>query len=397
MKYTPFGTSPSRLVIQKLEEAGHEAVFVGGAVRDYILGKDASDIDIATSATPEQVKDVFSNTIDVGIAHGTVLVLMNHEPIEVTTYRTESTYSDHRRPDEVMFVKSLREDLQRRDFTMNALALTLSGDLIDPFGGRIDLNDQLIRAVGNPDERFNEDALRMLRAVRFSSVLGFEIEKHTVMAISRNADKIRHVSIERIKVELDKLWKGMNAEKALLTIMDTGLSNHLPLFSEDDKVLSACAPFDHPDEGWAIMMIVGQYTALEVTKAYKLSNREKTYLLAVEKAFEIRLKGIYTLDTYYLFPLEALITIEKVFRKLYPSKQIIEVDEMVASKNGLPILSKDDLKVDGKDLMAWKNQRGGRWVGEWMDKIEQAVLHRHCPNDSEYIKEWFLNEYKCEE
>ena len=134
-----------------MEEAGYEAVFVGGAVRDHLLGKEASDYDIATSATPSEVKNVFTQTIDVGIAHGTVMVLMDDEPIEVTTYRTESTYTDHRRPDQVNFVRYLKEDLERRDFTMNAIALTLNGELIDPFGGKTDLHNQKIRAVGNAD------------------------------------------------------------------------------------------------------------------------------------------------------------------------------------------------------------------------------------------------------
>ncbi|HEX5563751.1 MAG TPA: CCA tRNA nucleotidyltransferase, partial [Sporosarcina sp.] len=225
-----FGTESSRKVVRELEEAGYEAVFVGGAVRDHLLGKEPSDFDIATSAMPEEVKRVFKHTIDVGIAHGTVMVMMDNEPIEVTTYRTESTYTDHRRPDEVNFVRSLKEDLQRRDFTMNALALTLTGELIDPFGGMEDLRACKIRAVGNASDRFHEDALRMIRAIRFSSVLGFDIEEQTLQAIEENAASIRHVSIERIKAEMDKLWIGANPGKALASIVDTRLSTHLPLF-----------------------------------------------------------------------------------------------------------------------------------------------------------------------
>ncbi|WHT47147.1 CCA tRNA nucleotidyltransferase [Sporosarcina thermotolerans] len=225
-----FGSASSRKVIKLLGDAGYEAVFVGGSVRDYLLGKDASDIDIATSASPEEVKQVFPNTIDVGIEHGTVMVLMDREPIEVTTYRTESTYTDHRRPDEVKFVKSLKEDLRRRDFTINALALTVSGELIDPFGGRDDLKGRVIRAVGNAQDRFTEDALRMVRAVRFASVLGFEVEAGTRQAISGNAEKIRHVSVERIKVEMDKLMKGKEPNKGFALIAETGLSHHLPVF-----------------------------------------------------------------------------------------------------------------------------------------------------------------------
>ncbi|MFS0687890.1 CCA tRNA nucleotidyltransferase [Sporosarcina sp. 179-K 8C2 HS] len=389
-----FGTAPSRKVIRLLEEAGYEAVFVGGSVRDHLLGKKASDFDIATSATPEEVKCVFTHTIDVGIAHGTVMVMMDGEPIEVTTYRTESTYTDHRRPDEVKFVRSLKDDLQRRDFTMNALALTLSGELIDPFGGTKDLQNRKIRAVGNAADRFHEDALRMIRAVRFSSVLGFEIEGRTLQAIEENASSIIHVSVERIKAEMDKLWKGMNPGKALATIADTRLAEHLPLFPNDVQFLSACAPFETADQGWSALMLAGQFSPADLARAYKLSNREKAFLTDVKMAFDRRQSTRFTIDDYYRFTLEVLLTAEKVWHASHPSELGISVEEMAQLQKQLPIRSKDDLKADGKDLMAWTGQRGGRWVGEWMNKIEYSVLHRHCPNDAEKIKEWFLNEYE---
>lgn len=389
-----FGTAPSRKVVRQLEEAGYEAVFVGGAVRDHLLGKEASDFDIATSATPEEVKRVFNHTIDVGIAHGTVMVMMDGEPIEVTTYRTESTYTDHRRPDEVNFVRSLKEDLQRRDFTMNALAMTLTGELIDPFGGTKDLQNRKIRAVGNAADRFHEDALRMIRAIRFSSVLGFEIEGRTQQAIEENAASIIHVSVERIKMEMDKIWKGSNPGQAIATILSTRLSLHLPLFPNDDRILSNCAPFETAEQGWSALMLAGQFSAGELARAYKLSNREKDFLSDAHAAYDRRQSGGFTIDDYYRFPLDVLIATEKVWQAVHQEKPGILVKEMVHMKESLPIRSKDDLKVDGKDLMAWTSQRGGRWVGEWMGKIEHMVLHRNCPNDAEKIKEWFLNEYE---
>lgn len=387
-----FGTAPSRKVVSQLEEAGYEAVFVGGAVRDHLLGKKASDFDIATSATPEEVKRVFEHTIDVGIAHGTVMVMMDAEPIEVTTYRTESTYSDHRRPDEVNFVRSLKEDLQRRDFTMNALALTLTGELIDPFGGMEDLRASKIRAVGNASDRFHEDALRMLRAVRFSSVLGFEIEERTAQAIEENAASIQHISVERIKAEMDKLWLGANPGKAIAMMEETRLSIHLPLFPKDAHILTDCAPYATTEQGWAALMLAGHFSAGEVAKAYKLSNREKAFLSDVITAFDRRQSGHYSVDDYYRFSLEVLVAAEKIWQAVMGDAGI-PVNEMIRLKQSLPISSKEELKVDGRDLMSWTGQRGGRWVGEWMGKIEQAVLHRICPNEAEKIKEWFLNEY----
>lgn len=389
-----FGTESSRKVVRQLEEAGYEAVFVGGAVRDHLLGKEPADFDIATSAMPEEVKRVFNHTIDVGIAHGTVMVMMDNEPIEVTTYRTESTYTDHRRPDEVNFVRSLKEDLQRRDFTMNALALTLTGELIDPFGGKGDLRARKIRAVGNASDRFHEDALRMIRAIRFSSVLGFDIEERTLQAIEENAASIKHVSVERIKAEMDKLWIGANPGKALATIVDTRLSTHLPLFPNDAHFLSNCSPFATSGQGWSALLLAGDFSSGDVAKAYKLSNREKVFLSDVNSAFDRRQSGRFTVDDYYRFSLEVLFAAEKFWKAIHGKESGIPVKEMIRLKESLPIGSKEDLKVDGKDLMAWTSQRGGRWLGEWMEKIEHAVLHRNCPNDAEKIKEWFLNEYK---
>lgn len=177
-------------VIEKIEEAGHEAVIVGGAVRDFLLQRDVHDVDVATSALPEEIKKIFSQTIDVGMEHGTVVVLDEGKPIEVTTYRTEGTYSDYRRPDEVIFVRELSQDLERRDFTINAMAFTKSGEIIDLFNGKDDLHVGLIRAVGDANSRFREDALRMLRAIRFSAQLGFDIEEKTLEAIQKDSDLI---------------------------------------------------------------------------------------------------------------------------------------------------------------------------------------------------------------
>ena len=192
-------------IIKRLEEAGHEAYIVGGCVRDSILGKHPADWDITTSASPVEIKELFSYTIDTGIEHGTVTVMADHQPFEVTTYRVDGKYEDHRRPKEVHFTKSLEEDLLRRDFTINAMAYSDTKGLVDLYGGRADLEEGIIRCVGNASERFDEDALRILRALRFQAQLGFQIEEETKAAIRRQARFLKDISAERIRVELDKL------------------------------------------------------------------------------------------------------------------------------------------------------------------------------------------------
>lgn len=193
------------MIIDNLQIHGHEAFAVGGCVRDSILCRKPEDWDITTSARPEEIKKMFRRTIDTGIEHGTVTVLFGRHTFEVTTYRIDGQYEDNRHPKEVQFTSSLEEDLRRRDFTINAMAYNDQIRLIDPFGGMKDLNHHLIRCVGDPRERFSEDALRILRAVRFSAQLAFPIEKETANAIRELAPTLQNISAERIQAELVKL------------------------------------------------------------------------------------------------------------------------------------------------------------------------------------------------
>lgn len=200
-------------IINKIEEAGFEAYAVGGCVRDSLLSRTPDDWDITTSARPEQIKALFKRTIDTGIAHGTVTVMQNHVGYEVTTYRIDGEYEDSRHPREVTFTASLTEDLRRRDFTINAMAYNDRVGIVDEFHGMEDLKNKVIRAVGNPLERFEEDALRIMRAVRFSAQLGYEIEEGTKEAIRALVGNLTHISAERIQVELVKLIKSPHPEK----------------------------------------------------------------------------------------------------------------------------------------------------------------------------------------
>ncbi|MBO4873644.1 MAG: CCA tRNA nucleotidyltransferase [Lachnospiraceae bacterium] len=192
-------------ILNTLQEAGYEAYIVGGCVRDSLLGRKPGDWDITTSALPQTVQKLFRRTVATGIQHGTVTVMLGRDGFEVTTYRSDGTYTDGRHPDSVSFVSSLREDLSRRDFTVNAMAYSPRNGLIDLFGGTEDLKAGIIRAVGNPVERFTEDALRMLRAVRFSAQLGFGIDPETFAAIRKLAPRLTMVSKERIRDEISKL------------------------------------------------------------------------------------------------------------------------------------------------------------------------------------------------
>ncbi len=248
----------ARYIIEQLNKHGFEAYIVGGCVRDSLLGKTPNDWDITTSATPQQVKKIFRKTVDTGILHGTVTVLVDKKILlenvnevqkgplddmqakqelshydyafEVTTYRVDGEYQDHRRPTEVTFTASLDEDLKRRDFTINAMAYSPIKGVVDIFGGQQDLRDGVIRAVGVPKERFEEDALRILRAVRFGAQLGFTIEDGTKRAMSMLASNLKHISVERIQVELTKLITSRHPDR-LVEAYELGLTKiFLPEF-----------------------------------------------------------------------------------------------------------------------------------------------------------------------
>lgn len=223
-----------------LEAAGYEAFLVGGAVRDYVRGEAGKDWDITTNALPAEVERVFAgyHIIETGLKHGTVTVVVDHEPLEITTYRIDGTYSDHRRPDTVRFTRNLKDDLERRDFTMNALAYNPGRGVVDLNGGLEDIANSLVRCVGDPDRRFQEDGLRILRALRFASRFEMRIEANTAAAIHRNKQLLGAIAVERIQVELTKLLCGPGVEAVLKDYADViavAIPEITPMFGFDQR------------------------------------------------------------------------------------------------------------------------------------------------------------------
>jgi len=387
-----------KIVIETLKQKGYEAVFVGGAVRDLVCNKEANDIDVATSALPEEVKAVFKRTVDVGLSHGTVLVIVNRVPIEVTTFRTDGEYEDHRRPSDVKFVRSLEEDLKRRDFTMNALAMTESFQIIDLFNGQIDLQNGLIRTVGNPITRFKEDALRMLRAIRFTAQLGFNIETTTFEAIQSCAQDLSFVSVERLTAELEKIWKSANPYKGIENLVQSKLHRQLP----------GDFPFNHEKWGllgspknvatcWAFLCLLQEQPAVtELARLYKLSNDMKKKIIQLVTATQIRSERLFTIDDLYQFDEDILIQAETLSRILSSDCEFMSVDQLISLKKALPIQSIRDLAITGQELMEWFKVPGGPWLKETLTQIERAVLHKKVGNDATQIKEWIMNESNCE-
>ena len=252
-----------QLIIHTLEDAGFEAYAVGGCVRDSLLNRRPDDWDITTNALPQEVKALFHRTIDTGIQHGTVTVMIKGEGFEVTTYRIDGEYEDGRHPKEVSFTRNLEEDLKRRDFTINAMAYNDRAGIVDIFHGVEDLQKGVIRAVGNPVERFTEDALRMMRAVRFSAQLGYEVDMETKRAIQKLASTISKISAERIQVELIKLVKSPHPDRMRL-LYETGLTSFI--LPEFDRMVET--EQNHPHHCFS----VGEHTihAMEQVKGDKI-------------------------------------------------------------------------------------------------------------------------------
>ncbi len=214
--------SEVKLILNHFKESGYEAFCVGGAVRDSIMGNEPGDWDITTNATPNEITNIFKNykIIETGIKHGTVTVIIDKKPYEITTYRIDGEYEDNRHPGNVIFTRNLKDDLARRDFTVNAIAYNPDAGIVDFYDGQGHIYNSIIKTVGDPDKRFNEDGLRIMRALRFAATLGFEIDCETASAIHRNKDLLKNISAERINIELTKLVCGKNAFNILMEYPD---------------------------------------------------------------------------------------------------------------------------------------------------------------------------------
>ncbi|SOC19938.1 tRNA nucleotidyltransferase (CCA-adding enzyme) [Ureibacillus xyleni] len=381
-------------VIEKIEQAGYEAVIVGGAVRDYLLNNIVNDIDVATSALPSEVKRIFSSTVDVGIEHGTVLVLDEGQPVEVTTYRTESDYSDYRRPEQVTFVRTLDKDLQRRDFTINAMAMKKDGHLIDLFGGQEDIKNGVIRSVGDATVRFREDALRMLRAIRFSAQLDFTIEEKTLKAIQQDCDLIEFIAHERIAMELSKLWKGKNVYGGIQALIESHLAKYLVGNFKDNEQHWKEFHTPQSEVGWAYLCILNREEVQDIFDFYRLSNKDKTFIKNVMNAYTGLLKEWSIMDyfTNDLFVLETAYDFAVWQQKSIP----FEKSEIKRVKENLNIQSVNELAINGHHLMEWTSKKRGPWIKVALDAAIITILYGDVQNDEHTLKEWFLNEFNNE-
>lgn len=378
-------------VLERINQAGFEVYFVGGCVRDTLLRRPLHDVDLATSAYPQEIKQIFPQTIDTGIEHGTVTVIYQKKAYEITTFRTESGYQDYRRPDKVEFVRSLKEDLKRRDFTINALAMNAQGEIIDLFAGIADLQQRQIRAVGVAADRFHEDALRMLRAVRFQAQLNFTIEKQTLAGIKTNAALLSHIATERIREEFIKLMEGSNRQAGLISLYQTQLYRFCPGLATYDfpKILQFAAG-QIADEAtvWSFLAYLGKLKRAQVRpflRQWKVANNN---IKLVQAAIEL-------LDNYqgsnwqlYIAGQAATATAAQVLR-LTSQQELAE--QLIEQYQDLPLKSPHQLAINGQQIMQVLNLSPGPQIGQYLKQIQQAIVAGQLVNDYQTIVNYLKN------
>lgn len=386
-------------VLKKLEDAGFEAYFVGGAVRDFLLQKTIHDVDIATSATPEEMKKIFPKTIDVGIEHGTILILYNKNAYEITTFRTESEYVDYRRPKEVAFIRSLKKDIERRDFTINAMAMDINGKIYDFFNGQTSLKEKKIKTVGNPSERFQEDALRMMRAIRFVSQLGFEIEDNTLKALEKLSYLLEKIAVERKRAEFEKLLTGTNRKKAFELMLRTNLNQFLPGIKHKQAELQLFLSYQSEsldlNEIWVLLLVCLGLKGDEFDhflRSWRLPLKQIKKLHLLMNFLNKRLDREWTKYDLFSADLETVISAEKLYHVLNNICLDTNIHDLTDMYQALPIKQRSQLDVNGSDIKKWFGKSGGPWINECLMKIECAVLENQVENEKTKIKEWLL---KC--
>lgn len=415
-----------KFIIDTFYENNYEAFMVGGCIRDFLLSKEPKDYDIATSALPNITESLFEKTIPTGIKHGTITVLLDKEPFEVTTYRIEGEYKDNRRPDEISFVTNIKDDLSRRDFTINAFAYNSKEGLKDYFNGLEDLQNKIIRTVGDSNKRFNEDALRMMRAIRFASQLDFNIDKSTLDGIKKNKNLLKNISSERIRDELCKLLLSDNPRKGLNLLKDCGVLdviipeltsligfNHKTkdynkdLFDHtlsvventpNDLILRLSALFhdigkpkvnDNISEDITrkiltrlhfdnktiksvcilikeYMNVLGNSTDIDIKRFINRTSKENIYsLLEFQKAHVLSLKNS-DLDLYELNDIKN------------------KIDNIINSNIPLSI---KDLNIDGSILTKELNLKPGKVIGETLNYLLEVVLNNPNLNNETILLE----------
>ncbi|WP_336771880.1 CCA tRNA nucleotidyltransferase [Paenibacillus sp. MMO-58] len=389
-------------VLEALVQQGFEAVFVGGCVRDTAMGLPIKDVDIATSARPEQVMSIFPRCIPTGLQHGTVTVLHDGGSYEVTTFRTESEYEKHRRPLQVEFIDRLDGDLLRRDLTINAMAMNAAGVLYDPFCGLDDLNKRTVRCVGDADARFQEDALRMLRTIRFASQFEFAIAHTTWRALIKHRELLGYIAMERVQAELDRMIGGAHPGKALHLLSASKLLSYtgtvLPAankLAQDDTLYSGLDKLADPNTRYAALLMAGGITfhdAEETLKALRLPTQKMNDILSVLSVQFAMKKQNMESELRLVWTSAVLQYGEEASRRwlsivAWNQKHHLHDQTHLFGKwlDEMPAMTLKQLKLNGKQLAEGLRRVPGTWTGQLLKRLLLEVALDKLPNEKDLL------------
>ena len=355
-------------LLKEITSHDYKAYIVGGFVRDYLLGIDSQDIDITTNATPKEIKEIFEDGFLPTEDYGSVIVNKYGIRFEITTFRKEFSYYDHRRPAEIEYIDDLYQDLLRRDFTINCICIDESGEVIDFLGGKDDLERKLVRTVGDASEKFQEDALRILRAIRFATVLDFQLDTSVALAIKENRQLLNELSYHRKKEELDKTFASGYASRGIDLLLEFHLDKNLEL-----ENLSTVSNTDS---------LVGIWSVLNVDDIYPFSNNEKEMMDDIRQVMVLN-----NLDPMALYKYGLYVNSVAGEMKGLDKKKIAE------SYHGLVIHSRGDLDISSEEIMDCLSREPGEYLSDIYEALEREVLYRRLQNDKNQLLNYIQKNY----
>lgn len=356
-------------LLKTIEAAGFDAYIVGGYPRDVYLKRPSVDIDICTSATPKDLKNIFGDIVLPKVNYGSVTIISNKIRFEITTFRKDIKYEDNRRPVKIKYITNLLDDLQRRDFTINTLCMNSDGTIIDLLNSRVDLDNKIIKMVGNPKVRLKEDALRILRAVRFATILDFKIDKDLKKYIKKYGYLLKKLSYNRKKEELDKIFSSSNVVYGISLIKELELYPYLDLKNIDKLVLTTS--------------LVGIWAQLDVLDIYPFSNNEKQMIKQIYELLKLDITDVDVMYKYDLYLLTLVGEIKGLDRKLITMRA-----------NELPIKNRLDINISADEICKLLDIKPSHILKEIYADLEYNILHGKVNNDIEEIKKYLLTKYK---
>lgn len=354
-------------ILKKITDQGYAAYVVGGYPRDIILNRKSTDIDICTDATPRELKEIFPDLIMPKICYGSVTIMYNKIRFEITTFRTEKKYKDFRKPSKVEYTNDLKLDIQRRDFTINTLCMDKDGNIIDLLDARDDLASHLVRMVGSPRKRLKEDILRILRAIRFATILNFALEKELEKYICKYGHLLSNLSYERKKEELDKIFASSNAKYGIHLLVKNKLDKHLELENLENAVITSS--------------IIGIWAQLNVLNKYNFNAQDHLTIERINAmlSLEFNTKNVYTYGLYVSSLAAEIKGIErKVITKIH---------------SDLPIRSRADIVLNGDDISAILNKKPGPYIKDIINDLEDKIITLKLQNKETDLKDYILAKY----